>query len=259
MGKILLFVAIGLTFLSAILGVLNRGKLTDARSSVTDRDTKIAEMQKSGMQSAAEVKTLKEQVTALTTEKQQTASALDTAKTEAQKAAEEAQGLKTQVGEKESQLTQLKSDSDAKDQKIKDLEAKPPAPVANDDAKKEFDEQKQIAQSATDKLKTTESQLKVLQEKEQYRLQQRMRDGLEGSIQAVNTAWNFVVLNIGDRNGIINNTEMLVERRNQLIGRVRITSVERSTSVADIIANSVPKGISIMPGDKVIYKGDSSE
>jgi len=44
-----------------------------------------------------------------------------------------------------------------------------------------------------------------------------------------------------------------------LIGRVRITSVERSSAVADIIANSVPKGITILPGDKVIYKGESSE
>ncbi|MEO8206512.1 MAG: hypothetical protein ABI615_10050, partial [Chthoniobacterales bacterium] len=58
----------------------------------------------------------------------------------------------------------------------------------------------------------------------------------------------------GDRNGVISNTEMLIKRNNQLIGKVRITSVERTTSIADIVSNSVPKGVTVQPGDKVIYQ-----
>ena len=81
-----------------------------------------------------------------------------------------------------------------------------------------------------------------------------MRNGLQGRILAVNPAWNFVVLNLGDRNGVVNNAELLVKRGTQFMGKVRVTSVEPSTSIADIVANSVPQGATISPGDDVIYQ-----
>ena len=112
------------------------------------------------------------------------------------------------------------------------------------------------------KLKDQESQLSVLKEREAQRRTKIMRNGLEGRILAVNPSWNFVVLSLGDRNGVVNNSEMLIKRGSQLIGKVRITSVEPSTSVADIVANSVRNGLSVQPGDSVIYLGpgeDSSE
>ena len=86
-----------------------------------------------------------------------------------------------------------------------------------------------------------------------------MRNGLEGRILAVNPAWNFVVLSLGDRNGVVNNAEMLIKRGSQLIGKVRITSVEPSSSIADIVANSVTRGLSVQPGDTVIYAGPGDD
>jgi len=57
----------------------------------------------------------------------------------------------------------------------------------------------------------------------------------------------------------VENSELLIKRGNQLIGKLRITSVEPSTSVADIVVNSVRTGLSIQPGDTVIYNGPESE
>lgn len=79
----------------------------------------------------------------------------------------------------------------------------------------------------------------------------------QGTILAVNQAWNFVVLNLGSRQGISRDAEMLVQRGNQLIGKVRVTSVETSTSIADIIVRTIPRGLSIMPGDAVIAQSKS--
>jgi cell shape-determining protein MreC len=75
---------------------------------------------------------------------------------------------------------------------------------------------------------------------------------LSGRILAVNEAWNFVVLNVGDKSGIASNTELLVKRGNTRIGRVRITSVEPASSIADIIPGSLVNGLSIQPGDYVV-------
>lgn len=76
----------------------------------------------------------------------------------------------------------------------------------------------------------------------------------QGTVLAVNQAWYFVVLNLGGRQGIAKNTEMLVQRGNQLIGKVRVTSIETSTSIADIVVRSLPRGLSVMPGDAVIQQ-----
>ena len=103
-------------------------------------------------------------------------------------------------------------------------------------------------------LDSTRAQLATFQREKEDRMRQKMRNGLEGRVLAVNPAWNFVVLSLGDKNGVVNNAELLVKRGTQFIGKVRVTSVEPSTSIADIVANSVPQGTTISPGDDVIYQ-----
>jgi cell shape-determining protein MreC len=77
---------------------------------------------------------------------------------------------------------------------------------------------------------------------------------LTGRVLAVNQAWNFVVLNIGNRNGIESNSEFLVKRGTTFIGKVRITTVEPANSIADIVPSSLKQGLSIQPGDDVIFQ-----
>ena len=48
---------------------------------------------------------------------------------------------------------------------------------------------------------------------------------------------------------------MVVERGGSMVGRLKITSVEPSQSVADIVPNSVPAGIDVRPGDTVVFQG----
>jgi hypothetical protein len=83
------------------------------------------------------------------------------------------------------------------------------------------------------------------------------RAGVHGSVLAYNQAYNFVVLNLGARNGVESNSEMLVLRDGTLIGRIRISSVEPATAIGDIISNSLARGVQVQPGDSVIYAGTS--
>src|SRR6266481_923176 len=50
------------------------------------------------------------------------------------------------------------------------------------------------------------------------------RAGVHGTVLAYNQAYNFVVLNLGARNGVETNSEMLVLRDGTLIGKIRISS-----------------------------------
>jgi hypothetical protein len=83
------------------------------------------------------------------------------------------------------------------------------------------------------------------------------RLGVHGTVLAYNQAYNFVVLNLGARNGVEPNSEMLVLRDGTLIGKIRISSVEPATAIGDIITNSLARGVQVQPGDSVIYAGTS--
>src|SRR5580765_1921475 len=83
------------------------------------------------------------------------------------------------------------------------------------------------------------------------------RAGVHGTVLAYNQAYNFVVLNLGARNGVEPSSEMLVLRDGTLIGKIRISSVEPATAIGDIMSNSLARGVQVQPGDSVIYAGTS--
>ena len=83
-----------------------------------------------------------------------------------------------------------------------------------------------------------------------------MQKGIRGRVMAVNSGWGFAVLSVGDRQGAAANKVMIVARGGQAIGKVRITNVEATQSVADILPGTFLKGMYVQPGDDVIYTGD---
>ncbi len=83
---------------------------------------------------------------------------------------------------------------------------------------------------------------------------QTVANGLSGKILAYNPGWNFVVLSIGDRQGLKANAQMIIMRGNQAIGKVKVTSVEPGNSIADIVPGSIAKGVFVQPGDRVVYE-----
>lgn len=75
--------------------------------------------------------------------------------------------------------------------------------------------------------------------------------GVRGVVMAVDPKYDFVVLNIGDDQGAKERGELMVDRKGRLIGKVRITSVEKDRSVATILADW--KRGDVREGDQVIY------
>ena len=82
--------------------------------------------------------------------------------------------------------------------------------------------------------------------------------GVKGTVLAVNQAYNFVVLSVGERQGVVQNSELLVLRQGSMIGKIRISSVEPTTSIGDIISNSLARGVQVQPGDTVVYAGNNN-
>ena len=122
-------------------------------------------------------------------------------------------------------------------------------------AQTQIDELNTVKDGLTANLKTVQAHADDLQKTVDHYKSSVLKNGLEGEVLAVNQGWGFVVLSIGDRQGAVANGEMILERGGDQIGKVRITSVEPSTSVADIIPGSLARGVKVQPGDRVIFQG----
>jgi len=264
MQKILVIVAIVFSLAAAGVGYLNRGKLIAIKEESAKYQADLSASQKKSAASAAELKSANEKIAILDSDKEKVAAELVEVRSQKEEAVGKQSDLQKQISERDATLAQQKTDLTAKDARIAELESKAsqvvqPQAGQADELKKQLDEKDILNTSLQTKLKDQDSQLASLKEREAQRRAKMMRPGLEGRILAVNSSWGFVVLSLGDRNGVVSGAEMLIKRGAQLIGKVRITSVEPSSSIADIVANSVRNGLSVLPGDSVIYSGPAAD
>ncbi len=258
MGKVLLYASLVVTLGATAIGFLNKSKLADVAKQGADVQEEVKKGKAELEQTQKSLEETKKSVTKVTEEKDQIAGQVDGLKSDVEKAKSKANELTTQVGAKEAEITKLAADVQAKDTEIATLKStQTAAPVVqgpSPEVQAMIQEKEALVTKLQGDVAAARSQIEDLQKKNNDRMAQKMRNGLEGRILAVNQAWNFVVLNLGDRNGVVGNVEMLIKRGSQLVGKVRVTSVEPSTSIADIVANSIPSGLTIQPGDHVIYQ-----
>jgi vacuolar-type H+-ATPase subunit I/STV1 len=69
-------------------------------------------------------------------------------------------------------------------------------------------------------------------------------ENLVGKVVAVDPKWEFVVLNVGQKDGLLENAELVINRDGKLVGKVRAMQVHETYTIANIL-----KG----------FKGDISE
>jgi predicted RNase H-like nuclease (RuvC/YqgF family) len=254
MGKILTIVTIALAAITAGLGFLNRGTLVETKGKLADTETQLTATRESLAKTSAELEASKKTVADLTTKNDLAQSEITKLKAENQTKDSKIAELDTKITESESALEELKTTIASLEQEnssLKETAAQVDAP-AEDESKARIAELETLNNKLDSDLKTAEARIQTMEERLNEKKRLEKLNNLSGRILAVNEAWNFVVLNLGDKNGIASNTELLVKRGSTQIGRVRVTSVEPSSSIADIVPGSLSRGLSIQPGDFVI-------
>ena len=63
----------------------------------------------------------------------------------------------------------------------------------------------------------------------------KLRADLKGKIVTVDPKWDFVILNIGEDQGALQDGELLVSREGKLVTKVIIRSVQKDRSIANIV------------------------
>lgn len=268
MTKPLLIVTIVVSLAAAVLGFLNQGTLTQTRTERDSAQTELASTKDTLQKTSTELDTAKkdieakaQEITTLTGEKDKLNTELTATKqqvTDAQAKLTEAEG---NVSTLTAEATAAKEKIDALTTENETLKKSSTTGQTAEapDTQAQLDELKAVNAKLEEQVAGLKSEVASAQAAVAEYRNNVSRPGIQGTILAVNQAWNFVVLSLGDRQGLKSNSELLVQRDGQLLGKVRVTSVEPSTSIADILVRTVPRGFSIMPGDKVIYQASARD
>lgn len=82
------------------------------------------------------------------------------------------------------------------------------------------------------KIKKLENELAVFKT-EEYIVP--LPPGLKGAVVVTDPKWNFVVLNVGEEQGVLEQGELLVNRNGKLVAKVKIRSVQKDRSIANVM------------------------
>jgi hypothetical protein len=265
MAKLFIGLAIVVMLGAAVLSFLTKAQADKLQSNLKETKQSLARTETSLKKSEGELKKSQEELTVANAKVEQQATELTTAKSAKEKAEMERDEAKLALDSKVKELAEIKENMQKANPNAPAVD---PAVVAAELATAKADlaraqsdlaEQKQMVETLN--RSKTESEEKIAsanKEIERYRAGVT-KAGLTGKILAVNPGWNFVVLSVGDRQGAATGGMMIVTRGGEPIGRVRITSIEPSTSIADIVPGSVRRGVTVQPGDVVVYEGPRSK
>ena len=257
-SKVLIGLSVLFLTLSAVFGVLNTSKTRTLRTEAEQNELARNEAERLRIAQEKEVKAREEGVIAATAK---------FAEAENKIASAEADLIRTQTEKAELQTT-LQATQAQLEELRKQAEANPPQDLIPDslpmpgsgdlqaqleETRKQLDSAEREKQLLAERIRTQERPIET--EAPRTRRAAPRAPGVRGTVLAVNQAYNFVVLNLGGRQGLESNSEMLVVRSGTVIGKIRISSVEPATAIGDIMTNSLARGVQVQPGDIVIYAG----
>ena len=259
--KILIIGSVLLLALATVFGVLNVfSKVKTPRSTTTQavtinddaeqaRAKKESEFKERESAIAAQQAKLAERDTKMLVSEEQLAQILN-----------EKKELETKLQDKDTEIAALQKQLVEK----QPASANPGAP-SNVELQAQLEDARQQLDSAEREKRVLAETVQAARERSAQAEDERKRRaiahgkvGVHGTILAVNQAYNFVVLNLGGRNGVEPHSEMLILRDGTFIGKIRISAVEPATAIGDIITSTLARGVRVQPGDIVIYAGSNS-
>jgi hypothetical protein len=262
MPKILIGISILLMTLSVVFGFLNRSKVKGLRSELVTSISAREVSDRSRTTSEKKMRAREDDFTAAQNKAMAAEAKSSSAEAELTRVQNEKAEVEARLQASEGQIADLqKRVADATVAAASDM----PEGDSPNELKAMLEQTKEKLETAeqekavlADEVKKAQSRVAAIEEEKKRRGPGMNTSGLHGTVLAVNQAYNFVVLSMGEREGVVPNSEMLVMRRGALIGKIRISSVEPTTSIGDIISNSLARGVQVQPGDTVIYAGSTN-
>ena len=262
MAKIFLGIALAVMLATAALGFLAKGNADKLQTALKDKANMLTTAQSSLSLAKSSEKKAQEELAAANAKMEEQGKEIATQKGQMDDFTKKIADATTAMEAKTTELAVKTKEFD--DYKIA-TGGKPPEGGVNpamdllrqevEKAKAEAAESRALVDSLTAKKKEIEDKMASLEQYKRSREMNIAKQGLTGRILAVNGGYNFVVLSIGDKQGSVTGATLLVLRGGEPIAKARVTSVETNNSIADILPASVRKGVTVQPGDTVVFEG----
>lgn len=262
--KTLIGASVLLLALSAMFSILNNQKTRGLRAEATQSESARKAAEQLSPTREKDLKAREAAVAAANAQFGDTRTKVARTESELIKAQTERNDLQAKLRANETEIADLRK-------RIAEAEKKPATDAAPstasaaelqaqlEDARKQLDAAEREKALLSDKIKgPQERSTQQLETEKKKRPVAGGNPGIRGTVLVVNQAYNFVVLNLGGRQGVEPNSEMLVLRGGVFIGKIRISSVEPATAIGDIITSSLARGVQVQPGDTVVYAGTNS-
>jgi predicted nuclease with TOPRIM domain len=75
---------------------------------------------------------------------------------------------------------------------------------------------------------------------------------VSGTVVAVNEGWNFVLVDLGDKNGVTPETELAVQRNGKTVAKLKVTEVRPKHVSADVEYSDGRRRDKVLLGDSVV-------
>jgi len=246
---------------STVLGVLNSTKVKALRLGINSTTAREQIAERRRLDPEKDIVAHEASIEAQSSKVAETENQIASAEAEVVKTQTEKADLLSKLQAKETQITELQKHLDELTRTT--ANPNPGAPSVGelqaqlDEARTQIDAAEEEKTLLAEKMQPGRAQTR-LPEVAIKRRETVFRGTIRGTVLVVNHPYNFVVLNLGERQGVEANTEMLILRGGATIGKIRISSVEPATAIGDIVRNSLARGVQVQPGDTVVYAGSNS-
>jgi len=238
MIRFLLFFTIALSIASAVLAFLTKEKATVLNDKLSSLNQTAGTLKVDNSKLKEEKKTVETKVEELNQSTQQQRDALEK--------------LKADIAAKQADMAKFQNELQTAQGKAADLEKKleekaatPPPPAVDPVAeaalanlKTELEKAKQgVAEEqkrAAQKVQEMEAKMAQMVAKPKSEAGGGSKAPRSGQVVAYNQGWNFVVVDLGDKQGVTPETKLLVQRNGRAIAKLSITEVRPSAATAGI-------------------------
>lgn len=106
--------------------------------------------------------------------------------------------------------------------------------IANyDDAKKTIEGQEAEKKVFMSKIKKLENELAYYTQGDELKV--ALPEGLKAKVLVFDPKWDFVVLDVGENQGVLERGELLVNRNSKLVAKVRVLRVDKDRCIANVV------------------------
>lgn len=220
-------------------------KLTELDNTKADLSRTTSDLESNKKQLADTKSSLEQTQTELTTTKGDLATAKgneEKAVARANEAESKAKDLQTQIVSKDEKIAEVEKKLAEANAPIVELQTKVSELTQQVSAIE--GEKKQLA----DKVKEQEAEISDLKGVGGDKVV--LPAGLKGKVLVIEKNWNFVVIDLGRKDGVLENGELTVYRNLKFVGKVKVTAVNTRLCVANILPGWMK--LDIQEGDVVI-------